>query len=97
MSNIHTEIEDILLGFAAKSKPTGGKLWYGEENLTSATKAIEALLLDAQAEGYKRGYIAGGIDELNKMPDSTPYIFDESLSIRYVKNRLNQLNKENKE
>ena len=92
MNNIHTEIEGLLLALWNVNPDTEPL-----EKLQDTAKAIKALLLDAQAEGYKRGYIAGGIDELNKMPDSTPYIFDESLSIRYVKNRLNQLNKENKE
>ena len=36
------------------------------ENMQDKVDEIKALLLDAQAEGYKRGYIAGGIEEFNK-------------------------------
>ena len=63
MNNIHTEIEDLV------TKVIGAKLKHGEweqGHIEAFTKAIEALLLDAQAEGYKRGYIAGGIEEFNK-------------------------------
>ena len=77
MNNIHTEIENLILGVQHHAYGLA-KSRYGTPDVLDAdpkrlnaqrettTKAIEALLLDAQAEGYKRGYIAGGIDTINK-------------------------------
>ena len=76
MSNIHTEIEKILKDYRQVLNQQMGLILTNRHRLDIETadtilidepiKAIEALLLDAQAEGYKRGYIAGGIDEFNK-------------------------------
>ena len=76
MNNIHTEIEKILKDYRQTLNQQMGLILANRHRLDiktadkilidEPTKAIEALLLDAQAEGYKRGYIAGGIEEFNK-------------------------------
>ena len=86
-------------------KPCGGAInnhSVQSINKQEATKALEALLLDAQAEGYKRGYIAGkqalvnlGADRLKEDEYYTLQAFIEDCQ-EYL-DRLNQLNKENKE
>ena len=69
MNNIHTEIDklgEILFTFGAKVGASKDSVFVGKDNIDWAKAQIETLLLDAQAEGYKRGYIAGGIEEFNK-------------------------------
>jgi hypothetical protein len=64
MSNIHTEIGAIreqLEEFALHLKPgtTKGKHRTAIFDTLELAKLVQTLLLDAQAEGYKRGYKKG--------------------------------------
>ena len=59
MSTEPSELEEILLTFAAKSKPTGDKLWYGEKNMTAALSALQSLI-DTQT---KLARVQGAIEE----------------------------------